>query len=117
MLRRLTDRGERARVRAAVESPSAESLVNRVGWENVMISYCAKRKDAEGKRLSEIGRIRGIDPIDAAIELIVEEAGKAYMILFQLAEADLRPALAPPPGMTGSAAGPLAPDGPPSDAS
>src|SRR5207249_11384496 len=55
MLKRLTDPAERARVRAAVESPSAESLVNRVGWENVMISYCAKRKDAEGKRLSEIG--------------------------------------------------------------
>src|SRR5213593_719211 len=112
MLKRLTDPAERARVRAAVESPSAESLVNRVGWENVMISYCAKRKDAEGKRLSEIGRIRGIDPIDAAMELIVEEAGKAYMILFQLDEADLRTALVHPHVMIGSDGSSLAPYGP-----
>src|SRR5262249_54205307 len=83
MLKRLADPTERARVRAAVESPAAESIVSRVGWENVMISYCAKRKDAEGRRLSEIARARGIDPIEAAFELIVDEAGKAYMILFQ----------------------------------
>src|SRR5256712_10085311 len=113
MLKRLTDPAERARVRAAVESPSAESLVNRVGWENVMISYCAKRKDVEGRRLSEIARARGMDPIDAAIELIVEDAGKAYMILFQLDEADLRAALVHPHVMIRSDRPSLAPYGPP----
>src|SRR6059036_1163481 len=112
MLKRLADPTERARVRAAVESPSAESIVSRVGWENVMISYCAKRKEAEGRRLSEIARARGIDPIDAAIELIVEEAGKAYMILFQLDEADLRAALVHPHVMIGSDGSSLAPYGP-----
>ena len=112
MLKRLADPTERARVRAAVEAPSAESLVSRVGWENVMISYCPKRKDAEGRRLSEIGRARGMDPIDAAIELIVEESGKAYMILFQLDEADLRAALVHPHVMIGSDGSSLAPYGP-----
>jgi len=112
MLKRLADPTERARVRAAVESPAAESIVSRVGWENVMISYCAKRKDAEGRRLSEIARARGIDPIEAAFELIVDEAGKAYMILFQLDEADLRAALVHPHVMIGSDGSSLAPYGP-----
>jgi len=112
MLKRLADPTERARVRAAVESPSAESIVSRVGWENVMISYCAKRKDAEGRRLSEIARARGMDPIEAAIELIVDEAGRAYMILFQLDEADLRAALVHPHVMIGSDGSSLAPYGP-----
>jgi N-acyl-D-aspartate/D-glutamate deacylase len=112
MLKRLADPGERARVRAAVETPSAESIVNRVGWDNVMVSYCAKRKDAEGKRLSEIGRERGMDPIDAALEIIVDEAGKAYMILFQLGDADLRAALSHPHVMIGSDGSSLAPTGP-----
>jgi len=112
MLKRLADPAERARVRAAVEAPSAESLVNRVGWENVMISYSPKRKDAEGRRLSEIARARGMDPIEAAIELIVEESGKAYMILFQLDEADLRAALVHPHVMIGSDGSALAPYGP-----
>jgi N-acyl-D-amino-acid deacylase len=112
MLKRLADPAERARVRAAVESPSAESIVSRVGWENVMISYCAKRKDAEGRRLSEIARAHGMDPIEAAIELIVDEAGRAYMILFQLDEADLRAALVHPHVMIGSDGSSLAPYGP-----
>jgi N-acyl-D-amino-acid deacylase len=112
MLKRLADPTERARVRAAVESPSAESLVNRVGWDNVMISCCARRKDAEGRRLSEIGAARGLDPLDAALELIVDEKGRAYMILFQLDEADLRTALAHPHVMIGSDGSSLAPYGP-----
>src|SRR5499433_2402257 len=112
MLKRLADPAERRRVRDAVESPSDESIVSRVGWENVMISWCAKRKDAEGRRLSEIARARGIDPIEAAIELIVDEAGKAYMILFQLDEADLRTALVHPHVMIGSDGSSLAPYGP-----
>src|SRR5437660_8170009 len=112
MLKRLADPTERARVRAAVESPSAESIVSRVGWENVMISYCAKRKDLEGRRLSEIARAQGIDAVEAAIQLIVDEAGKAYMILFQLDEADLRAALAHPHVMIGSDGSALAPYGP-----
>jgi N-acyl-D-amino-acid deacylase len=112
MLKRLGDPAERARVRAAVESPSAESIVSRVGWENVMVSYCARRKDAEGKRLSEIGAARGMDPIDAALEIIVDEAGRAYMILFQLDEADLKAALAHPQVMIGSDGSSLAPYGP-----
>ena len=112
MLKRLTDPAERARVHAAVASPPAESIVSRVGWENVMISYCAKRKDAEGKRLSQIAAARGIDPIDAAIDLIVDESGKAYMILFQLDEADLRAALVHPHVMIGSDGSSLAPYGP-----
>src|SRR5919109_202860 len=102
MLKRLADPTERARIRAAVESPSAESIVSRVGWDNVMISYCAKRKDLEGRRLSEIARAEGIDAVEAAIQLIVDEAGKAYMILFQLDEADLRAALVHPHVMIGS---------------
>jgi N-acyl-D-amino-acid deacylase len=112
MLKRLTDPTERARVRAAVESPSAESIVSRVGWDNVMISYCATRKDAEGRRLSEIGAARGTHPIDAALDLLVDEGGRAYMILFQLDEADLRTALAHPHVMIGSDGSSLAPYGP-----
>ena len=113
MLERLGDRDVRARIRKELEAPvTGQSLLDRIGWDNVMVSYCAKRKDAEGKRLSEIGAARGMDPLDAAIELIVDEAGKAYMILFQLDEADLRRALVHPHVMIGSDGSALAPYGP-----
>jgi N-acyl-D-amino-acid deacylase len=100
-------------IRKEIEAPgTGQSLLDRIGWENVMISYCARRKDAEGKRLTELGAARGMDPLDAALELIVDEAGKAYMILFQLDEADLRRALVHPHVMIGSDGSALAPYGP-----
>ena len=51
------------------------------------------------------------DPLDAAIELIVSEQGKGYMILFQLDETDLRQALVHPHVMIGSDGSSLAPYG------
>jgi N-acyl-D-amino-acid deacylase len=112
MIERLGKPDVRARIRRELEAPvTGQSLLDRIGWDNVMVSYCARRKDAEGKRLSEIGRERGVDPLEAALDLIVEEAGKAYMILFQLDEADLRCALAHPVVMIGSDGSALAPYG------
>jgi N-acyl-D-amino-acid deacylase len=103
MLERLGKAEVRERIRHELAAPvTGQSLLDRVGWENIMISSCARRKDAEGKRLSEVAAARHMDPLDAAFELIVDEAGKGYMILFQLDEADLRRALAHPAVMIGS---------------
>lgn len=112
MLARLRDPADRARIRQEIEAPTAgQSLLDRIGWENVMIASCATRKDAEGRRLSEIGAARGVDPLEAAFELLMDEGGKAYMILFQLDEADLRRALVHPCVMIGSDGSALAPYG------
>ena len=112
MTRRLADPAVRARIRRELEAPvTGQSLLDRIGWENIMISYAPKRKDAEGKRVSEIAAARGLDPLDAALELIADEGGKTYMILFQLDEADLRRALAHPQVMIGSDGSALAPHG------
>jgi len=112
MRARLADPAVRARIRHELEAPpGGQSLLDRVGWDNVMISYCEERKDAEGKRLSEIAAARGEDPITTALELIAAEGAKAYMILFQLDEADLRRALTHPAVMIGSDGSALAPYG------
>jgi N-acyl-D-amino-acid deacylase len=76
-----------------------------------MVSYSPSRPDAQGRRIAEIAAARGLDPLDAAIELIVSEQGKGYMILFQLDEADLRRALAHPHVMIGSDGSSLAAEG------
>jgi N-acyl-D-amino-acid deacylase len=112
MIARLADGEVRERIRKELEAPvTGQSLLDRVGWDNVMIAYCPRHKDAEGKRLSEIAAARSMDPVDAAIELIVDEAGKASMILFQLDEADLTRALGHPRVMIGSDGSSLAPYG------
>src|SRR5438552_7456915 len=77
MLKRLADSTERARLRRELEAPeTGQSLLDRIGWENVMVSSCVRRKDAEGKRISELAAARRKDAIDTALELIVDEGGK-----------------------------------------
>jgi N-acyl-D-amino-acid deacylase len=110
MLERLTDPDVRARIRRDVEAPpTGQSLLDRIGWENVMVSSCTRRKDAEGKRISELAASRGMDALDAALELIVAEGGRGSMILFQLDERDLRRALVHEAVMIGSDGSALAP--------
>src|SRR5262245_60243384 len=112
MLGRLRDSEARARIRKELEAPATgQGLLDRVGWDNIMVASCAHRPDVEGKRLSRIAEERGVDPVEAALELIVDEGGKGYMILFQLDERDLRQALAHPRVMIGSDGSALAPYG------
>ena len=111
MLKRLHDPGERQRMREDMERGGGYSIVERTGWENVMIAWCPKRKDAEGRRVSEIAEVRGLEPIEAVFELLRDADGVASMILFQLDERDLRRALAHPQLMIGSDGSALATTG------
>src|SRR5438445_10659007 len=89
MHERVADPEDLARIRRDIEAPeTGQGLLDRIGWENVMVASCPRRKDAEGKRISEITASRGMDPLDASIELIVAEGEEGYMILFQLDERD-----------------------------
>ncbi len=103
MLKRLEDAAVRGRIRREVETPgSGQGLVDRVGWDNIVIAWCPKRKEAEGRRVAEIAAVRGLDPLDAVFELLRDAEGVASVIMFQLDETDLRRALAHPHVMIGS---------------
>ena len=111
MLGRLTDPAARARIRAEI-SGGAGILSRGIGWEDVMIAYAVARPDAQGRRVSEIAATSGQDPLEAAMDLLVDEAGKGSVILFQLDEADFRTALVHPHVMIGSDGSSLAVEGP-----
>jgi len=110
MLGRLTDPASRARIRTEI-SGGAGILSRGIGWEDVMIANAPARPDAQGRRVSEIAAARGQDPLDAAFDLLVDEAGRGSVILFQLDEADFRRALAHPQVMIGSDGSSLAVEG------
>ncbi|MFI5328865.1 MAG: amidohydrolase family protein, partial [Candidatus Rokuibacteriota bacterium] len=111
MLKRLADRATRDRIRKDLTG-GGETLLRGLDWADIMVAYSPSRPDAQGRRIAEIAAARGEDPLDAAIELIVAEQGKGYMILFQLDEADLRRALVHPHVMIGSDGSSLAAEGP-----
>ncbi|PYN98668.1 MAG: hypothetical protein DMD91_14405 [Candidatus Rokuibacteriota bacterium] len=105
MVERVRDPASRELIVKELEQPvTGQSLLDRVGWENVMISFSPGRKDVEGKRLSEIGGLA------AALDVLADEPRSA-MILFQLDERDVRQALAHPRVMIGSDGSSLAPYG------
>src|SRR5262249_9199113 len=89
MVDRLSDPVVRERIGKELEQPvTGQSLLDRVGWENIMISFSPGRKDVEGRRLSEIGGLAG------ALDILAAEP-RAAMILFQLDARRLRARLAP----------------------
>jgi N-acyl-D-aspartate/D-glutamate deacylase len=111
MLKRLADPAIRDRIRSELTG-GGETLLRGLDWADIMVAYSPSRPDAQGRRIAEIAAARQEDPLDAAIELIVSEQGKGYMILFQLDEADLRRALTHPHVMVGSDGSALAAEGP-----
>ena len=110
MLKRLADPAIRDRIRRELTG-GGETLLRGLDWADIMVAYAPSRPDAQGRRIAEIASARREDPLDAALELIVSEQGKGYMILFQLDEADLRRALAHPHVMIGSDGSALAAEG------
>jgi N-acyl-D-amino-acid deacylase len=112
MKRRLAAADTRARIREELTvSPTGQSLVDRVGWDNVMISSAPRRREVEGRRLSELGLAWRRDPFDVAAELLATDDGQAHVVMFQLDEGDLRAALGHPRVMIGSDGSALAPHG------
>ncbi|HET7342424.1 MAG TPA: D-aminoacylase [Methylomirabilota bacterium] len=111
MLKRLHDPGECQKIREDMARGGGYSIVERMGWENVMIAWCPKRQDAEGRRVAEIAEARRLDPVDAVFEILRDADGVASMILFQLDERDLTRALSHPQIMIGSDGSSLATHG------
>ncbi len=113
MLKRLADPATRTRVAAEIDSGGGggEGFATNVGWDDIMIAYAPTRREAEGQRLSALARAWGVPPVEAALRLIEAERGRAYMILFQLNEADVRRVLAHPAVMIGSDGSALATSG------
>src|SRR6202011_4441776 len=95
MLKRLADPAAVTRIRGELTG-GGETLLRGLDWSDIMVAYSPSRPDAQGRRIAEIAARSGRDPLDTAIELVVAEQGKGYMILFQLDEADLRRALTHP---------------------
>lgn len=101
LVARLKDPAERDRIRKEVENPSGgwESLFHNVGGpEGVLVVGVSTpaNKKYQGKRLSEIARMRGVDPVDAMFDLLVEENGSVGCVYFGMSEDDVRTSMATP---------------------
>ncbi len=92
--RRLRDPALRARIRQEM----AANLERRAGAHAIMIRRHSADPSLEGKRLGEIARSRGQDPLDTAIDMII--AGGAPIVSFNMSEQDIEALMQQPWMMT-----------------
>lgn len=95
LVQRLSDPGERARIAAE----TVANLPHR--WSDIVISAVASQANQSlvGQSVEEIAAGRGRPPIDALLDLLIEERGEANMISFNQSEENLHQTLCHPLSM------------------
>jgi N-acyl-D-amino-acid deacylase len=115
-IKRLKDPKIRARVLAEMRAPAKdwESLLRSAGTaDNVLLIGFAteKLKPLTGKRLSDVAKMRGVSPEDAAIDLVIEDGTRVDTMYFLMSEDNVRRQIKLPYMSFGSDAEASAPEG------
>jgi N-acyl-D-amino-acid deacylase len=98
---RLGDAKAREEIRKLIETgvPGWENhLQGAGGWHGVMVAAVQKaaNKPYEGKRMDEIAKRMGKEPVDALCDLLASEETFPYAIYFAMGEPDVRTAMQQP---------------------
>jgi N-acyl-D-amino-acid deacylase len=109
-LRRIDESATATRIRAYAEGKAA--LIG--GWHNVQIASvsAAADKPAEGIRLDDVAKARGLPPYETAVALLKSNGGSVGMVGFAMSEENLERILAHPLAMVCSDGGSFAIRGP-----
>jgi N-acyl-D-amino-acid deacylase len=89
LMRRLTNDETRKRIAAEANAELAQ------GWENIIISAVGSSQNASavGRNLADIGETRGREPVQAAMDLLVEERGQVNILEINQSDENLRQSL------------------------
>jgi N-acyl-D-amino-acid deacylase len=92
-LERLKDPTLRSQIKKQLMEEQVEwdNLVVSTGWNSIFISSINSiaNRGLEGKHILEISEIRGVSPIDCALDLLLDEAGKISIVYFHMSEEDV----------------------------
>ena len=109
----VSDSGTRTRLVSSIERGESEgfqSSVDGVGWDRIVIEATADAS-SNGCSIAEIAEGRGIEPVEACLELLLEEPGTSC-IGHAMRDDDVRAITADPDVMVASDGAAVAPDGP-----
>jgi N-acyl-D-amino-acid deacylase len=116
LFKRLRDPATRAKIKTEVETPSDK-------WENLYLAAGSpdkillsgfkseKLKPLTGKSLAEVAKLRGKDPIETAMDLILEDESRIDTIYFLMSEENVKKEIAKPWVSFGSDEASQAPEG------
>ncbi len=98
MLARLRDPQTRAKIKAELEGPYTGR------WDSIVVSYVESEANQKyvGKSIEEIGRMRGVSPTDAFLDILDEEDDKVNEVHYAMCEEDIEYIMRRPYVMIGS---------------
>ena len=101
LIERLKDPATRERIRKDMMTPSTSwdnEWQEIPGPEAILISSVLEPKlhDLQGRRISEIAKMQGKDPIDTICDLLIEDHGATSVSVFGMQESDVELALKQP---------------------
>jgi N-acyl-D-amino-acid deacylase len=115
--KRLADPATRARIAAAIRTPSNdwENLYRAAGSADrvLLVEFKSdKLKPLTGKTLAEAARIRGENPVDTIMNLVLEDRSRVGTVYFMISEDNIRKEIVLPWVSFGSDAASMAPEPP-----
>ena len=102
VVERLKNSKVRAEIRHAIASGLPGWEDNEIksvgGWHGVLVASLQKpeNKQYEGKRMDEVAKAMGKDPLDALCDLLISEGGSAEAVYFGMSEPDVELAMKQP---------------------
>src|SRR5262249_47503353 len=101
LVERLKDPATRARIRKEMMTPSNNwdnEWQEIRGPEDILIGFVVNPKllPLQGKRLSEVAKLRGKDPIDTLCDILVEDNALTEVAVFGMSEPDVALAVLQP---------------------
>lgn len=86
LLERLQDPETRVKIKNEIETtpgrPDWENILKSTGLENVMIVNFEPDRNLQGKRISEIAAVRGKDPLETVLYLLIEAKERGVSAVF-----------------------------------
>lgn len=113
---RLRDSNLRERIKQEtlddrLPGPGYAGLVKHGRWDRIFLLHAAKNESLIGKSFEEIAKLRGKEPIDSYLDILVEEDGDASALFNYIDEEDIRALLRHPLMMVCSDGNAVAPYG------
>ena len=111
MLGRVSHADVRARLRAEIDRDGLNNFGRIPSWDAVRISISPDQPRYAGQTIAEIATLRGIDPLDAALDHLLADRGQTRVLVTSISEDDVRALIAAPDVMVGSDGNAVAPYG------
>jgi N-acyl-D-amino-acid deacylase len=102
MLSRLALPDTRARIRGDIARDGLNNWGRIASWDDVRISVSPHLPQHAGKTIAELAAARGVDPIDALCDYLIEDKGATRVLVTSISEDDVRALIRSPLPLVGS---------------